>query len=198
MRPHFYPASIPLSSSCVVNPGHAFTWPGWNQTKPGQRWENTMPLESGMSLLLQTHNMEVCGTTLSTEDAHMFKIYIFSMSVFVFLFVVAMFKWPHSYLHLRKRWINTVGKYLWRCRMTVGNLCCHRTVEECTVEDVCISPSGPCDNCCYSVSILIKMIVSAVWDNMSNDRDAPQRHTCDLYPEVCCVYIFVQILSFAI
>lgn len=43
-----------------------------------------------------SHNMEVCGTTLSTEDAHIFKIYIyiyiFSMSVFVFLFVVAMFK----------------------------------------------------------------------------------------------------------
>lgn len=96
------------------------------------------------------------GTILFTEQMLIYLRYIFSMSIFC-LFVVVIFKWPHSYLHLRKRWIKMVREniamYLccWCCffvvKMTVRNLfCCHRTVEECIVEDPNISPSSPYEN----------------------------------------------------
>lgn len=153
--PHFQPSSTFLchpprtcSSALPLEPC-SFYWSGWNQTKLGT-------VRKKCHLNLRSHYCceliwKYFGTILFTEQMLTYLRYIFSMPIFVLLFVVVLFKWPHSCLHLKNRWIKMVKENivthlccsccLFIVKMTVRNLfCCHRTVEECTVEDFCISP----------------------------------------------------------
>lgn len=110
--------------------------------KPDKTWHQgeKMPLESEIPLLLQAHMEVFWDHFIYRTDANIFKIYIFY--AYFCPFVVVLFKWPHSYLHLRSRWIKMVKENiamyfccsccLFIVKMTVRNLfCCHRTVEEC-------------------------------------------------------------------
>lgn len=59
-------------------------------------------------------------------------------------------------------------------QITVRNLfCCHRTVRECTTEDLCISPSGPYENGFFYLGVDTKMM-------LPQGEMHPKRHTSDL------------------
>lgn len=97
-------------SAPIIWSVHIFLWsfPGWaaassglNGTRPNldQCWERKKktPFECGLPLLLQTLIWKYFGTVLFYRtDAHIFKIhlyiYIFSMSIFVPLIVLVIFK----------------------------------------------------------------------------------------------------------
>lgn len=99
--PHILGSHKPFSTLLWSFPGWAAASSGLNGTRPNldQCWERKKknPFECGLPLLLQTLIWKYFGTVLFYRtDAHIFKIhlyiYIFSMSIFVPLIVLVIFK----------------------------------------------------------------------------------------------------------
>lgn len=164
--------------------------PGLDGEKKNAIWMWDSPFTAA------NRHLEYFGTVLLTEQMFIYLRYLYFPSLFLSLCLWWWYLKTTFLPALEKRMSKNgqrkycdVFKLLFVVEMTVRNLfCCHRTVKECTVEDLCISPPGPYDK--VESQCWCRRDVGC-WELTANFKKMHQKgtHKWPLSPRLSCVYI---------